>query len=301
MTSTIKAQRRTQKLRRTFAEALRTVADVVVGLTPAEHALPIHPDRDIHLLCTEALRRLTEVRGDLHLSSTGHSVARPSTTSPSATRPTTTRPVDLERYAAQLRSSGDHHDGVLDTAGHDTAGHDTAAVPAEDLVAVIEDLVAGLLDGDLPPLVDTGAGQLSLLDFLRVQVLEIVLFHDDLARVLGQGGRAVAAPPVEATASAVRTLADILAARAPGKAIEVRIPPYAAVQIGDPARAASGVALVPEPAHTRGTPPAIVETDATTFLRVMSGRLDWADAVARHAISASGLRTDLSPLLPLVA
>ncbi len=278
MTSTIRTQRQTQRLRQTFAEALRTVENVVEGLTPADFALPpIHPGWDVRLLCAGALWRLTEVGAQLH-------------------RPSATRPVTLERYAAHQRSRGGRrHDRALDTAGHDPA-----ALLAGQLVAVIEDVVAGLLDGDLPPLVDTGAGQLSLLDFLRAHVVEIALFHDDLARTLQQDGRDVPAQPTDAMATTVRTLADILAARAPGKAIEVRIPPYAAVQIGDPARATAGVAPAPEPAHTRGTPPAIIETDATTFLRVMSGRLDWAGAVAGHAISASGLRTDLSPLLPLV-
>ncbi|QGF25201.1 hypothetical protein Rai3103_11395 [Raineyella fluvialis] len=275
----MRAQRQTQKLRHTFAEELRTVEDIVVGLVPADYAAPpVHPGWDVRLLCAGALGRLTDVSAQLE-------------------RPSASRPVTLERYASHLLATRHRrYDRAVDTAGQDTG-----PLLGDQLVAVIEDVVAGVVEGDLPALVDTGAGQLSLLDFLRVHVLELVLFHDDLARTLRAAGRQIVAPPVEATATAVRTSADILAARAPGKAIEVRIPPFAAVQIGDPVRATPGGVVAPEPAHTRGTPPAVIETDATTFLRVMSGRMSWDSAVADHGVMASGLRTDLSPLLPLIA
>jgi hypothetical protein len=73
----------------------------------------------------------------------------------------------------------------------------------------------------------------------------------------------------------------------PGKAIEVRIPPYAAVQCGD------------GPKHTRGTPPNVIEMDADTWLQLVSGERTWSDAFNEGLISASGVRTDLSHLLPL--
>ena len=75
---------------------------------------------------------------------------------------------------------------------------------------------------------------------------------------------------------------------APGRAVEVRIPPYAAVQ------------AVPGHTHRRGTPAAVVETDAATWLDLCHGRLDWAQAVADGRVRASGERSDLSPWLPLV-
>jgi hypothetical protein len=87
---------------------------------------------------------------------------------------------------------------------------------------------------------------------------------------------------------AVRFLLDQLVARAPGRTVEVRIPPYAAVQ------------CVAGPRHTRGTPPNLIEMDAATWLRLAAGRLAWADAVAAGAVRASGARADLSRLLPLV-
>lgn len=89
-------------------------------------------------------------------------------------------------------------------------------------------------------------------------------------------------------AAAVRTSLKQLASQHPGRLVEVRVPPFAAVQIGVP-----GVASV----HTRGTPPNVVETDAETWLALASGELSWADAVATHRVSASGIHADLSVLL----
>lgn len=88
-------------------------------------------------------------------------------------------------------------------------------------------------------------------------------------------------------ALAVRYLAEELATRAPGRSVEVRIPPYAAVQ------------AVPGPRHTRGTPPAVVETDPATWIGLATGRLSWSQAVESGRVAASGERTDLAPYLPL--
>jgi hypothetical protein len=57
----------------------------------------------------------------------------------------------------------------------------------------------------------------------------------------------------------------------------------------------------PGPTHTRGNPPNVVETDPLTFLRLTTGRLAWSEAVASGAVHASGLRADLSPVLPLLS
>ena len=74
---------------------------------------------------------------------------------------------------------------------------------------------------------------------------------------------------------------------APGRAVEVRIPPYAAVQV------------VAGHTHRRGTPSAVVETDAATWLALVAGDLTWAEAVASGRLVASGERSDLGPYLPL--
>jgi len=83
-----------------------------------------------------------------------------------------------------------------------------------------------------------------------------------------------------------RTLAKLVSI-APGRAIEVRIPPYAAIQCG------AG------PTHTRGTPANVIEMDAQTWLALASGQESWSQAMERGAISASGTRADLSQYLPL--
>ena len=84
------------------------------------------------------------------------------------------------------------------------------------------------------------------------------------------------------------TLAELVK-RAPGRAIEVRIPPYAAVQCGE------------GPTHTRGTPANVIEMDANTWLALAIGELKWNDAMDRGLISASGARADLSEYLPIGA
>jgi len=94
-------------------------------------------------------------------------------------------------------------------------------------------------------------------------------------------------PQREATRAAVAHLLGLLAADAPGRAVEVRVPPYAAVQ------------AVAGPRHTRGTPPNVVETDAVTWIRLATGRLGWAAAVADGLLRVSGPRSDLSGQLPL--
>jgi hypothetical protein len=95
------------------------------------------------------------------------------------------------------------------------------------------------------------------------------------------------APQRPALRAAVRYLLDALAERAPGRAVEVRIPPFAAVQ------------CIEGPRHTRGTPPNVVETDPLTWLELAAGRLDWAAAVASGKVRASGPRADLSGYLPI--
>jgi uncharacterized SCP-like protein len=87
--------------------------------------------------------------------------------------------------------------------------------------------------------------------------------------------------------AAVRTSARWLAQQVPGRSVELRVPPFVAVQ------------CVPGPRHTRGTPPNVVETDAATWLRLATGAVGWADAVEEGQVSASGNRADLSSFLPL--
>lgn len=98
---------------------------------------------------------------------------------------------------------------------------------------------------------------------------------------------ASAAPGRTELATAVRYLLQLLAEKAPGGAVEVRVPPFGAVQV------------IEGPRHTRGTPPNVVETDPATWIALATGAERWADAVTAGRIRASGIRADLTDVLPL--
>jgi hypothetical protein len=89
------------------------------------------------------------------------------------------------------------------------------------------------------------------------------------------------------TKEQVKEYLAMLKTRAPGRAVEVRVPPYAAVQ------------AIGGGTHTRGTPRAVIETDADTWIALATGALSWDEAVASGRVHASGERADLSPYLPL--
>ncbi|ATE57695.1 MULTISPECIES: sterol carrier family protein [Actinosynnema] len=95
-------------------------------------------------------------------------------------------------------------------------------------------------------------------------------------------------PPRPDLAAAVRLSLRTLEHAAPGHTVEVRVPPFAAVQ------------CVAGPRHTRGTPPNVVETDPRTWLELATGRLTWESALAASRVTASGTRADLSEHLPLL-
>ncbi len=113
---------------------------------------------------------------------------------------------------------------------------------------------------------------------------------DDGRAALAAVAGAVTAPAVPSRtdrATAVRYLLQLLAEKAPGNSVEVRVPPFGAVQV------------IEGPRHTRGTPPNVVETDAATWIALATGAEQWTDAAAAGRISASGTRADISHLLPL--
>jgi hypothetical protein len=116
-------------------------------------------------------------------------------------------------------------------------------------------------------------------------------------RAVGQASLAAAAaasgagqqPQRAVLRAAVSYTLGLLAQEAPGRSVEVRVPPLAAVQ------------CVPGTRHTRGTPPNVVETDPATWLELATGRLAWSAAVASGRVQASGQRADISGYLPLVS
>ncbi len=108
-----------------------------------------------------------------------------------------------------------------------------------------------------------------------------------VAAASGKAAGTEPGPDPTAVRTAVRVTAQAIAERHPGKTVEIRIPPYIAVQAFGGLR------------HTRGTPPNVVETDARTWLALVAGRRTWADAVADGSLKASGTRADISTVLPL--
>jgi len=90
-------------------------------------------------------------------------------------------------------------------------------------------------------------------------------------------------------AAAVRLSARTLEQVAPGSSVEVRVPPFVAVQ------------CIEGPRHTRGTPPNVVETDPRSWLRLVLGIDGYADAVRAGRVDASGARAgDVARWLPLL-
>jgi uncharacterized protein (TIGR03083 family) len=197
--------------------------------------------------------------------------------------PTTRKPLTVAQYVDTYAAGA---------ATIEAATRDRAAGPLPQVLAGL-DAAATAAEAALrspgvgqDPVVEARRGPIRVSDFLVTRCIELVVHADDLARSLPPPGPELRRPALQL---AVRGLAGVLAERAPGRSVEVRVPPFAAVQ------------CVPGPRHTRGTPPAVVETDPTTFLRLSTGRLEWASAVAGGLVRSSGLRTDLSGFLPLLA
>ncbi|MDL9936173.1 sterol carrier family protein [Gordonia sp. ABSL1-1] len=115
---------------------------------------------------------------------------------------------------------------------------------------------------------------------VRAAVLAIADWLDDQSQPT---------PPRPALAAAVRLTARTLETVAPGNSVEVRVPPFVAVQ------------CVEGPRHTRGTPPNVVEMSPRVWLLLATGLLDFDDAVADGRVDASGHRAGaVSQWLPIV-
>jgi uncharacterized protein (TIGR03083 family) len=182
----------------------------------------------------------------------------------------------------------------LDAHAREQAAQGPFSGAPEEVVAAF-DAAVGKLTGLLPEVdgsrvAGLSFGAISVADFLVTRLVEFLVHADDLA---------AAAPGVlpepdafphdrQAVAAVTRVLADAFAAKAPGGAVELRVPPYAVVQ------------CVPGPRHTRGTPPSVVETSPLTWIRLATGRTGWAEALDVADLTASGERSDLSSLLPVM-
>lgn len=183
---------------------------------------------------------------------------------------------------------GDYLAAYADVA--DGIDQNTRAVAASDAFLHAVDASAEQAESALRsvggnPVVNAPRGPIRWVDFLRTRCIELTVHTDDLARSVVSDGPAQSRPCLQVS---TRALADVLGWRARGGSVEVRVPPFAAVQ------------CVAGPRHTRGTPPAVVEMDPLTFCRLAAGRTSWDAAMASGALKTSGLRTDLTPYLPLL-
>lgn len=174
----------------------------------------------------------------------------------------------------------------VDSIAGRTAGVAEAATAGELLAQLrtADQLPTGSTERDV---IEGPLAPITMLDWVRTRVVDLVVHCDDFSRSCP--GRAPVPLVRSALGTAVRTLAEVLAAQAPGHSVEVRVAPFVAVQ------------AVAGPRHTRGTPPNVVETDALTWLRLATGRVEFGRAVAAGTVRASGLRADLSAHLPVLS
>ncbi len=193
-------------------------------------------------------------------------------------------PFAMAKHGVRISEDGTGIAGDAQGTAEGTAGP-TTGVPVAELYARAAAAIAEALPGaDGDRVVPTRVGAMRFADFLVTRAVELVVHSDDLARATG-----VEVPfDRQALAACTRLLADALAVKAPGASTEVRIPPFAVVQ------------CVAGPRHTRGTPPNVVETDPLTWVRLATGRTQWAAAVENAQVSASGERADLVGALPIL-
>jgi uncharacterized protein (TIGR03083 family) len=195
--------------------------------------------------------------------------------------PTAEPPLALHEYVARYRAEAKEIDAVTAELAADKA--------PDELIAELDLLlgeVRARLAEPLPKVVRAPRGPITGADYLTTRMFEVLAHSDDLSRSLP--GREPVPLDRKTLGLGVRGLAGMLAAKFPGRSVEIRIPPHTAVQ------AISG------PRHTRGTPPNVIETDGLTFLRLATGRAEWAESVAAGLVRASGNRADLSAQLPLL-
>jgi hypothetical protein len=213
------------------------------------------------------------------------------------------RPVlDVANYLSAMPCGIEVSPGDETSTATSTAALPDGAISPTQVKRRLRDAVgafgAWLGDTDVDSCVGTQAGPMRAADFLVARCIEGAVHALDFAALdfaaldfaaldIPVAVRA-AGPERDAVKVAVRGLLGVLVANAPGRSVEVRVPPVAAVQ------------CVEGPRHTRGTPPNVVETDPITWIELAAGRLAWSAATDDGRVRASGERSDLRWLLPLL-
>ncbi|MEO8329213.1 MAG: sterol carrier family protein [Candidatus Nanopelagicales bacterium] len=193
------------------------------------------------------------------------------------------KPLGVSEYLRTYADSAAEIDEQTRAAGAFDQASVTATTAMQGESAILA-LASPELQAD--PVVVARRGPVRWSDFIVTRVIELVAHGDDLARSLG-----LPTPPTihrDALQLTVRELAQVLSLRAPGRSVEVRVPPFAAVQ------------CIPGPRHTRGTPGAVIELEPMTFLRLADGRVTWDESVAAGLVRASGQRTEIGACFPLL-
>jgi uncharacterized protein (TIGR03083 family) len=194
--------------------------------------------------------------------------------------PTEDAPIAAADYVRRYRPAAE----AIAASTDEVAGAHSPAELIDRLGAAVAAVPA---DVDPTQTVIGGRGPITALDWIATRIVEAVVHSDDASRSVPDRP---AVPVERATmAHATRTLAGLLATQAPGRSVEVRVPPFVAVQ------------AVAGPRHTRGTPANVVETDPVTWVRITTGRVGFSEAVATGAVRASGNRADLTAYLPLMS
>jgi len=189
--------------------------------------------------------------------------------------------IDLPGYLLALS-------GAAAAISHRERGAAAGSEPAllkHQLREGISALTTALARTDSDRVVATRFGGMRFADFIGTRCIEGVVHGLDLATAIP--AVSISADP-DALKVATKGLLAALTVKAPGKSVEMRVPPIAAVQ------------CVEGPRHTRGTPPNVVETDPASWIELATGRLAWATARDDGRLRASGERSDISGLLPLL-
>lgn len=192
-------------------------------------------------------------------------------------------PLSIAQYTEAWQAAADEIAARDRAAATDVEPAGVIANARDARAAVLAALAS--VTGD--PVVPGRRGPLRLSDLMITRVNEAVVHSVDLSASVPDHDPV----PMDrhALGVACRMLTGILGERVPGHSVEVRVPPYSAVQ------------CVEGPRHTRGTPPNVVEVDAMTWIELATGRIGWGAALADGRLRISGERADISEHLPVLA